>query len=190
MFLVSQIWPPISQIRQMSDSTSQNEQKTDLEKSHICHTWGQSDPLFSRTWQPWPISCVTITYSLYPQAIYTLYTWRWQDLVYGTLPNVQLQKSTTTKQNTYTVVLWPENHTKTTSREHNIIHTPWNRDGKFDIQIGSDWPQIEQIWDFLRSVSIHFGMYWNWSETDLKKSQICPICGQSDPIWIPNLKPL
>ena len=27
-------------------------------------------------------------------------------------------------------------------------------DGKFAIQIGSDWPQIGQIWDFLRSVSV------------------------------------
>ena len=24
-------------------------------------------------------------------------------------------------------------------------------------QIWSDWPQIEQIWDFLRSVSVRFG---------------------------------
>ena len=30
---------------------------------------------------------------------------------------------------------------------------------KFAIQIGSDWPQMGmgQIWDFLRSVSVHFG---------------------------------
>ena len=44
-------------------------------------------------------------------------------------------------------------------------------------QIGSDWPQMGQIWDFLKSVSVHFG-----TETDLKKSKICPIWGQSDPI--------
>ena len=25
------------------------------------------------------------------------------------------------------------------------------------------------------------------TETDLKKSQICHVCGQSDPIWTPNL---
>ena len=51
---------------------------------------------------------------------------------------------------------------------------------QFGIQIGPDWPQMEQIWDFLRSVSVPFG-----SEIDLKKSQICPIWG---PIWIwPNL---
>ena len=30
-------------------------------------------------------------------------------------------------------------------------------DVKFAIQIGSDWPQMGQIWDFLRSVSVHFG---------------------------------
>ena len=28
---------------------------------------------------------------------------------------------------------------------------------KFSIQIGSDWSQMGQIWDFLRSVSVHFG---------------------------------
>ena len=27
---------------------------------------------------------------------------------------------------------------------------------KFDIHIGSDWPQMGQFWDFLRSVSVHF----------------------------------
>ena len=31
------------------------------------------------------------------------------------------------------------------------------RVGKCVIQIGSDWPQMGQIWDFLRSVSVHFG---------------------------------
>ena len=31
------------------------------------------------------------------------------------------------------------------------------RDDKFVIQIGSDWPQMGQIWDFLRSVSVNFG---------------------------------
>ena len=33
------------------------------------------------------------------------------------------------------------------------------RDVKFAIRIGSDyyWPQMGQIWDFLRSVSVHFG---------------------------------
>ena len=43
------------------------------------------------------------------------------------------------------------------------------RDVKFGIQIGSDWPQMGQIWDFLRSVSVHFGEP-KCTETDLKKS--------------------
>ena len=30
------------------------------------------------------------------------------------------------------------------------------REVKFDIQIGSDWTQMGQIWHFLRSVSVHF----------------------------------
>ena len=43
---------------------------------------------------------------------------------------------------------------------------------EFGIQIGSDWPQMRQIWDFLRSVSVfrsvsdlsHWAkMYWHWS---------------------------
>ena len=32
-----------------------------------------------------------------------------------------------------------------------------NRDVKFGIQIGSSWSKMGQIWDFLRSVSVHFG---------------------------------
>ena len=49
------------------------------------------------------------------------------------------------------------------------------------------WPQMRQIWNILRSV---FSTVWlaepNCTETDLKKSQICPIWGQSDPICVPN----
>ena len=54
-----------------------------------------------------------------------------------------------------------------------------NSDVKFSIQIGSDWTQMGQIWDFFRSDSENFG--------DLKKNQICPILGQSDPIGSQNL---
>ena len=42
-----------------------------------------------------------------------------------------------------------------------------SRDGKFGMHIGSDWPQMRQIWDFLRSVSVHFG----------SASQICHPVG-------------
>ena len=54
------------------------------------------------------------------------------------------------------------------------IEREWNRDVKFCIQIGSDWPQLGQIWDFLRSVSV----------------QIFPILGQCEPIWMQNLTSL
>ena len=37
-----------------------------------------------------------------------------------------------------------------------VTHLP-TRNLKFGTQIGSDRPQIRQIWDFLRSVSVHFG---------------------------------
>ena len=38
----------------------------------------------------------------------------------------------------------------------------------------------------------HIGPKWDiyepkCTETDLKKSHICPILGQDDPIWMPNL---
>ena len=59
------------------------------------------------------------------------------------------------------------------------------RDAKFGIQIGLDWPQMGQICDFLRSL-----VKPKCTETDLKKSQICPILCQSDPIWMPNLASL
>ena len=69
---------------------------------------------------------------------------------------------------------------------HCIDHS----DVKFGIQIGSDWLKMRQIWDFLRSVSVHFG---SSSQNVLKlilKSLICPIWGQSDPFWMPNLTSL
>ena len=59
---------------------------------------------------------------------------------------------------------------------------------KFAILPGSDWPQMGQIWDFLRSVSVHFdSARQKLLKLILIKSQICPIWGQSDPIWMPNL---
>ena len=63
-----------------------------------------------------------------------------------------------------------------------LSHT--HRDGKIGFQIGSDWPKMGQIWDFLRSGAP------KCTETDLKKSQICPILGQSDTIWMENLTSL
>ena len=37
-----------------------------------------------------------------------------------------------------------------------IRKTSRSRNVKFGIQVGSDWPQMGQIWDFLKSVSLHF----------------------------------
>ena len=42
---------------------------------------------------------------------------------------------------------------------------------------------MRQIWDFWIGEP-------TCTETDLKKSHICPIWGQSDPIWMPNLTSL
>ena len=64
-----------------------------------------------------------------------------------------------------------------------------DRDVKFRVQIGSDWRQMGQIWDFLRAsehfvtnlglFKISFSTFWRGApkctDTDLKKSQICPI---------------
>ena len=42
------------------------------------------------------------------------------------------------------------------TRVVHVTRTVNARDVKFGIQIESDWPQMRQIWDFLRSVSVHF----------------------------------
>ena len=55
----------------------------------------------------------------------------------------------------------------------------------FTVHFGSG-----KILDFSRSFSVHFDsvsnnalkMIWK-SPGDLEKSRICPICGQSDPLW-------
>ena len=48
----------------------------------------------------------------------------------------------------------------------------------------SDWPQMRQIRDFFRSNSVHFGSpSQNVLNLIWKKSRICPIWGQSDPLW-------
>ena len=56
-------------------------------------------------------------------------------------------------------------------------------DAKFCIQIGSDWPQMGQIWGFLRSVSVHFG---SPSQNVLKLILKSPRFSHLRPIW-PNL---
>ena len=44
-----------------------------------------------------------------------------------------------------------------------------------------DWHQMGEIWDFLRSVSVHFGAgRQTVLKSDVKKSRICPIWHQSD----------
>ena len=54
-------------------------------------------------------------------------------------------------------------------------------------KIRSDWPKMGQIWDFLRSVSVHFGSAEpKCTETVLKKSRICPIFWPMWPKWSRN----
>ena len=38
--------------------------------------------------------------------------------------------------------------------DHHVVPSVIKRDAKFGIQIGPDWPQMEQICDFLRLVSV------------------------------------
>ena len=45
----------------------------------------------------------------------------------------------------------------------------WRDGAEFAIQIGSDWLQMGQIWDLLRSVSVYFGSSsQNVLKSDLK----------------------
>ena len=60
------------------------------------------------------------------------------------------------------------------------------KDVKVGIKNGSDWPQNGT---YLGHFKISFAEP-KCTETDLKKSQICPIWGQSDVIWMPNLTSL
>ena len=59
------------------------------------------------------------------------------------------------------------------------------RDLKFDILIGSDWPEMGQVWDFLRSVSVHFG---SPIQNVLKLILKVPNLSHLVPIW-PNYEP-
>ena len=86
---------------------------------------------------------------------------------------------------------------------HNIsiVYAALKRGYQIWHPIRVNWPQMRQICDFWRSVSVHLGSILKsprfisrkanaelkCTETDLKKSQICPIWGKSDPIWMSNL---
>ena len=58
------------------------------------------------------------------------------------------------------------------------------------LQSGSDWPQMGEIWGFLRSDFSAFGAGApNALKSDLRKPRICPIWGQSDPLWSQTYHP-
>ena len=72
--------------------------------------------------------------------------------------------------------------------EYNSFNLHPTRDIKFGIKIGSDWLQIGQIWNFLRSVSVHFGSAsQNVLKLILKSPRFVFIWGQSDSTWMLNL---
>ena len=60
------------------------------------------------------------------------------------------------------------------------------KDVKVGIKNGSDWAQMEHIWDILRSVSPS----QNVLKLILKSPRFVPFGGQSNPIRMPNLTPL
>ena len=52
------------------------------------------------------------------------------------------------------------------------------------VQCGSDWTQMGQIRNFFRLHSVHFcSPSQDVLNSDLKKSRICQIWDQSDPLW-------
>ena len=57
-----------------------------------------------------------------------------------------------------------------------------------------NWVRLAPNWTNLGLFKISFSTFWlgepKCTETDLKKTQICPIWGQSDPIWMANLSSL
>ena len=58
------------------------------------------------------------------------------------------------------------------------------------LQSGSDWPQKGQIQGFFRSDFSSFGAPApNALKSDLEKPRICPIWGQSDPLWSQTYHP-
>ena len=67
---------------------------------------------------------------------------------------------------------------------YNLMKVTWRRDVKFGIRIESDWPQIEQIWDFSDQISVYFvSPSQNILKSNFKKSQICQLRCISDPHW-------
>ena len=62
---------------------------------------------------------------------------------------------------------------------------------RLGVQIWSDWPKMGQIWDFLRPVSVHFGLpTQNVLKLIFKSPRCVPFGSQSDPIWMPNITSL
>ena len=60
-----------------------------------------------------------------------------------------------------------------------------------DVEVGKNCVKLAPNGKNLRLFKISFSTFWlgepKCTETDLKKSQICPISGQFDPILMPNL---
>ena len=72
-----------------------------------------------------------------------------------------------------------------------FLLTMVRRDVKFGIQIESDWPQMGQIWDFLRSGSVHFGaLRQNVLKLILKSHRFAPFGANLTQFGYQNLKSL
>ena len=65
-----------------------------------------------------------------------------------------------------------------------------SRDGRFGSKVGQIGPKMGEIQEFFRSDFSAFGAPApNALKSDLKKSRICPIWGQSDPLWSQTSQP-
>ena len=59
-----------------------------------------------------------------------------------------------------------------------------NRDVMFSSKVGQIGPKLDKSVTFPDQISEHFGaVRQNVLKSDRKKSRICPIWGQSDPLW-------
>ena len=68
------------------------------------------------------------------------------------------------------------------------VHTSkpkvWGNSTSFGPKVGLIGPKWDKSGPFSDQIWVYFGALWqNVLKSDLKKSRICPIWGQSDPLW-------
>ena len=100
------------------------------------------------------------------------------------LPLLVLLIDQATVTATCTAIKWLSDGQESDQCCKQLDKTRYNRDGRFGSKVGQIGPKQDKSGAFSDQISV-----LNALKSDLKKSRICTICGQTDPLWSQTYHP-